>query len=56
MKIVFANNDVYYQVKERVDFLACFLGWKIDSFAFKFDLVFFAKQSEGDFYRLGEKI
>ena len=55
MKIVFANNDVYYQVKERPVFLACF--WAENRVFFTFSLTsFFAKQSEGDFYRLGERI
>ena len=54
MKIVFANNDVYYQVKERPVF-GLFWAEKSGLFYVQFDLVF-AKQSEGDFYRLGEKI
>ena len=49
MKIVSANNDVYYQVKERPVFLACFWAEKSGLFCVQFDLVFFAKQSEGFF-------
>ena len=56
MKTVFENNDVYYQVKERPDFLARLGTEKSGLFCVQFDLVFFAKQSEGNLYRLGEKI
>ena len=40
MKIVFANNDLYYQVKERPVFLACFWAEKSGLFCVQFDLVF----------------
>ena len=36
--------------------MACFWAEKSGLFYVQFDLVFFAKQSKGDFYRLGEKI
>ena len=46
----------YYQDKKKPVFFGPFFGLKSGFFCVQFDLVFFAKQSEGDFYRLGEKI
>ena len=42
--------------KGKTRFFGLFWGWKIGSFLRSVWPRFFAKQSEGDFYRLGEKI